>query len=233
MTTTENTTELINTALQRAVDSELAAIAQAMAKDALSDMLTPEVRAEMVEAARHQVELALNPPAETETEAEEDEGAQAESKPEPFYKTVVDFVENFVAINYRRDVNGHNSRVPWCPEWWRHGEVKGRFTALWMAFETLRMGKKLEQSLFWINHFDPMMTRILDPEGPFKHCSPREGHKGLYSVLPTMPADAAVADPRSIPGVDDSGWTQRSSKIWAPNTFDAERPAREVQGFPE
>lgn len=231
MTTTENkTNDMLNAALQRAVDSAVATVAAEMAKDALAAMLTDEVRAEMVETARHQVEVALNPPA---VEVSDEQEQPQPKPPENFYKTVVDFVENYVAINYRRAVEDHDPSVLWCPKWWLHGEVKERFTALWTAFEALRLGKKLEQSLFWLQHFDPMMARIFDPEGPFKHCSVREGHKGLYKVLPTVAADPAVADPRSIPGVeDDSAWVQRPSKLWTRNNVTQEPTARVVEEFP-
>lgn len=226
--TTENMTEMLDAALKRAVNSELDVLAKSMAKDALAEMLTDEARAEMVEAARHQVEIALNPPP-----AEDSEEVAAEpAPPETCYANVADFVENYVAVIYRRDVTAHSGKMRWCPQWWLHGEVKSRFAALWMAFEKLRLGKGLEQSQFWLQHFDPMMVRIFDSEGPFKHCSAREGHKALYSVMPTVPADSRVADPRTIPGVGDDNWTELpGSKILVPNNFDPDRKPREVAPF--
>ena len=262
MTTTENTTEtgqpeqtaaeavetvlpmldlpeLLEAALARAVDSQLDGIARGIAKDALKDMLTPDVLTGMAEAARHRIEVTLNPPLvgdEEVTGADEgEEEAEPEQQRETFYANVVDFVENYVAHIYRREVAGQTTpKVKWCPEWWLHGEVKARFHALWMAFETLRMGTKLEQSLFWINHFDPMMDRILSTEGPFKHCSARTGHQPIYNILPTLPAPAAVAGV-GVEGGGDSGdgWTETASKIWVPRGYDTERPPREVRGFPE
>ncbi|MFE3322835.1 DUF4913 domain-containing protein [Nocardia sp. NPDC059195] len=230
--TTENMTEMLNAALQRAVDSELDVLAKSMAKEALTEMLTDEARAEMAEAARHQVEIALNPPAATEDDEAGEDAAAEPAPPKTHYANVVDFVENYVAVTYRRDATAHNGKLRWCPQWWRHGEVKSRFAALWMAFEKLRLGKGLEQSQFWLQHFDPMMARIFDGEGPFKHCSTRDGHQPLYGVLPTVPADSRVADARTIPGVSDDGWTEMpGSKILVPNNFDPDRKPREVVPF--
>jgi hypothetical protein len=37
-------------------------------------------------------------------------------------------------------------------------------------------------------HLDPMMDRILDPEGPFKYCSVIKGHSTELVALPTVTA---------------------------------------------
>ncbi|MEU2258544.1 DUF4913 domain-containing protein [Nocardia xishanensis] len=188
--------ELLNTAIRKAVIAEFAAEAKSTAVEVVGAFLTPDVRAQMTETAAHEAELALNPPVvatepdEPVDDEPEDEGE--EETPQHKYPTVQAFVEGWVSQVYRREVSERNveTKRRWCPQWWRHGEAKARLEALWHAFEDLRQGESVEQSLFWLVHLDPHMTRLLDPEGPFKYCSPNEGHHPDLAALPVVPAPA-------------------------------------------
>lgn len=220
--------EMIDGSIKRSVTSEIDAVAKKIAKDAVKDMFTEDVVAGMVEAARHQVELALNPPVEGPSEEE------AEPKRENRYRDVVDFVDNYLGVTYRRDVFDFEPELRWCPHWALHAEAKGRLHALWMAFEHLRQGKNLEQAQFWIHYVDPTMDRLLDKSGPFRHCSISKGHKDTYKKLPTDTGDPRIAAVAVNTGATGSGWVQRpESRVLVPSGWDAERKPREVRGFPE
>ncbi|WP_159850511.1 DUF4913 domain-containing protein [Nocardia sp. CY41] len=182
--------ELLDSAVRKAVGAQFAAAAKSIAAEVVGAFLTDEVRAQMTETAAHEAELALNPPVEA---ARADDGQEdEEQEPQQKYPTVQAFVEQWVSEVYRREVSEHNieTKRRWCPQWWRHGEAKARLEALWNAFEALRQGETVEQSLFWLVHLDPHMTRLFDPEGPFKYCSPNEGHHGHLAALPVVPAPA-------------------------------------------
>jgi hypothetical protein len=56
----------------------------------------------------------------------------------------------------------------WCASWWAHPEAVARLTALWRAWEALRLEPATGMSNWWTLHFDPHMRVVLDAErGPF------------------------------------------------------------------
>ena len=183
--------ELMDAVVRKAVTAKFAEQARDIAAEVVEKLLTPEIREQMAETAAHEAELALNPPVLTEPEPEPEPEQVAEEGPKNKYPTVYAFVQDYVCNVYRREVAGSSRTAKqnfrWCPQWWRHGEARGRLNALWTAFEALRQGKTTEQSVFWLTHFGPQMNALMDPEGPFKHCSP-EGHN-IRGVLAELPMD--------------------------------------------
>lgn len=190
--------ELMDAVVRKAVTAKFAETAKGIAAGVVEKLLTEQVREQMAETAAHEAELALNPPIvapepEPEPEREpEPESAPPAAEPEPElkYPDVETFVERHVAHLFRREVSmeGTESKIRWCRDWYLHGEVCSRFEALWMAFEALRQGPGTEQSTFWLNHFSPMMREILDPEGPFRYCTAFGGHHDKLAPLPCNPA---------------------------------------------
>lgn len=221
--------ELLETALLKAVNTQIGAEAKKIADGVVADMLTDEVRAGMLETARHQTEVALNPvpvedPAPEPVEEPVAEPAEEEEQRKLEYETVDEFVTQYVAVNYRREISGRAPTHRWCKKWFLHGEVKERMTALWVAFEHLRLGKTTEQSAFWLMHFDQHMDRILDPNGPFKHCSVRDGHSEELGELPTSPMPKDLAP---------SGYETHASGIIVPASSPSSRSrTRAVLEFP-
>ncbi|MFC9898499.1 DUF4913 domain-containing protein [Nocardia sp. NPDC127579] len=177
--------EMLDSAIRKAVNAQINATAKQVAEGVVADLLTKEVVSGMREAAVVEAERALNP--EPEPEPEPGPEADAEEPVEVrewLYPTVKEFVEEYVVEIYRRDVNGRTSgQLRWCPLWWVHGEVVARFEALHQCFELLRHGEETELAAFWLVYFDPMMDRILDPSGPFKHCSVHQGHTARMTRL--------------------------------------------------
>ena len=212
--------EVLDEAIKKSVESELTAVSKRIAREALTDMLTPDVLAGMVETARHQVEVTLNPAVAAEQ-------AEAETEPENFYADVVDFVDSYLGVNYRRDVHDYDPSLRWCPDWIRHGEAKSRLSALWMAFEHLRQGEHLEQAQFWINYVDPTMDRLLHKEGPFKHCSVATGHSEAYKKMPTSAIGAQVVAVTRHPG-QRGAWVETASALVVPASAVASRATRDV-----
>jgi hypothetical protein len=185
---------LLGDVVRKAVSAQYAAAAKEIAAEAVGQILTDDLRARMAAAAVAEAQAALDPPIEV-PEAGEDAEQEGEAGEEPTlrrYATVQAFVEEWVSEVYRRETTERNieNHRRWCPEWWRHGEAKARFEALWDAFEALRQGETVEMSVFWLVHADPHMTRLFDPEGVFKYCSPAVGHHGQLAALPVVPAPA-------------------------------------------
>ncbi|WP_280336091.1 DUF4913 domain-containing protein [Nocardia wallacei] len=182
--------ELMDTAIRKAVTAEFGAAAKDIAADVVAKFLTADMRKAMAETAIHEAELALNPPVPAEEPEPEPVAPDEPEPPRRLYATVEDFVQQYVCELYRREVSeiGLEGKRRWCPEWWRHGEARARFEALWMAFEALRHGETVEMSIFWLTHMGPTMAALLDPEGPFKYCSVPKGHHAGLVALPVVAA---------------------------------------------
>ncbi|WP_432945813.1 DUF4913 domain-containing protein [Kribbella sp. CA-253562] len=93
-----------------------------------------------------------------------------------------EFVAQFFARAYRREIA---ARRTWRKQWWKHPEVTARLDALWRSWEALRLEPGTGMSVWWRDHADHHMPRILDPDGPFKGCT-TEGHQanGVLGPLP-------------------------------------------------
>ncbi|SEF12539.1 protein of unknown function [Arthrobacter alpinus] len=56
--------------------------------------------------------------------------------------------------------------------------------ALWRAWEFLRLEGATGMSVWWRDHADHHMSVLLSADGPFKSCSPDDGHKAKLLPLP-------------------------------------------------
>ena len=102
---------------------------------------------------------------------------------ESYYPDLLSFYTGFLApLIRRRDGGGRR----WCAEWWRHAEVVARLTALWHAWEALRLEPGTGMSTWWTYHFEPCFSILADAErGPFQACDGR--HKDKLKALPHTP----------------------------------------------
>ncbi|UGQ13505.1 DUF4913 domain-containing protein [Yinghuangia sp. ASG 101] len=98
------------------------------------------------------------------------------------------FVGDYLAAVVERRLS--NGTLLWCPEWWQHPEAIARLTSVWRAFEHLRGDPALGLSTWWLNHADPHLRHLMDPDyGPFAACDPNVGHTEFpLGPLPVSPA---------------------------------------------
>lgn len=106
---------------------------------------------------------------------------------EPEFGSLEVFVADYLAHVYARQVIDIQA-VVWCPQWWRHPEAVARLAALHARYELARHDGPAAMSDWWLLHADPHMNRLLDPSGPFKYCSLRNGHNDHIKPLPVTPA---------------------------------------------
>jgi hypothetical protein len=106
------------------------------------------------------------------------------------YRSVNEFVENYLSLLYQRDVR--NGRYLWCPQWWKHIEAVIRLDALWRSWEHYRLISGTGMSVWLLGHADPHMQILFDPEGPFQHCSVRNGHRDVLQPLPLQEAPPEI-----------------------------------------
>ncbi|MFC3688915.1 DUF4913 domain-containing protein [Aquipuribacter hungaricus] len=107
---------------------------------------------------------------------------EADGAPPLYFPNVEVFVRELLAPTYRRSIDGRHRT--WCPQWWRHAEGITRLEALWRAWEHLRLDPALGISIWLRDHADPHMAALLNPDGPFKGCSPDRGHGARLDPLP-------------------------------------------------
>jgi len=166
----------LDAAMQGAVRRALRQRLDAIASKALDEALKDEMLAELVQSAAAAARSSLLEPAVD---------APAEHEPPAlYYPTVLEFVTGFLLPVYRRPATGQGST--WCPQWWRHAEANARLTALWRAWEHLRLDAGTGSSVWFRDHADHHMAVLLSADGPFKGCKP-EGHADRLQPLPSTP----------------------------------------------
>ncbi|GAA4996720.1 hypothetical protein GCM10023205_82460 [Yinghuangia aomiensis] len=118
----------------------------------------------------------------------------ADAEVELIFSSLDSFVTEYIGQILCRRLN--RATAVWCPEWWRHPEALVRLSAMWRAFEYLRVDAALGMSTFWLHHADPHMRVLMDPEfGPFALCDPREGHATReLEPLPMTPSPPEMWD---------------------------------------
>jgi hypothetical protein len=93
------------------------------------------------------------------------------------------FVEEYLRLVYQGQVTERGDTV-WCPEWWSHPEAVVRLDAMWRVWEYLHPGGGIGVSVWFIDHADRHMSRLLSRSGPFRYCGTRSGHRDLLHPLP-------------------------------------------------
>ena len=125
-----------------------------------------------------------------------------EENPPLQHATLDKFVEDFIARIWERPTDGSQT-LTWCPKWWCHDEAVFRLTALWTAWEHMRVHDGPTAMAAWLTRYaDPIMSVVLDAEaGPFRGCKSDRGHKHLRphkdGVLPCEPAPTGLFDERA------------------------------------
>jgi hypothetical protein len=164
--------------LNRAADAEIAAAlggAEPEAESAVPGMAEAvaaalrELEDEQLDEAAATAGAALDPASEND-------------EPKLYFETLPDFVSKFLTQAYRREIP---AKAAWCTEWWKHPEAVCRLSAMWRSWEALRLEPGTGTSVWWRDHADHHMAKLLDPQGPFKGCT-KEAH-GANKVLQPLP----------------------------------------------
>lgn len=128
------------------------------------------------------------------SEPAEDNDTQAAGGDEPQFKSVADWVENWLVVNYSRPLNDA-AKYRWDPQWWRYSEVVIRLEAVWGSYESMRLEGGPGMVAWFRDYLDPMMAVILSPDGPFHAYKPHEndadGPREMPSPLPSTPLPLA------------------------------------------
>lgn len=91
--------------------------------------------------------------------------------PEPVYAAVEDWVTGQFLPVYVRPLGGE---YRWCAQWWQHAEAITRLTALWHAWELMRLQPGTGIAAWLRDHLDHHLPVLLSRSGPFAQCSESE-----------------------------------------------------------
>ncbi len=112
------------------------------------------------------------------------------------YGDVGEWVTGWLAPIYRRELT--DSRL-WCRTWFRHAEAISRLEGAWRAWEQLRRpaaeggDEWFGVSVWWAQHGDPCLDRLMALGGPFSRCTAQACVAGGDDDLPALPC-APVPD---------------------------------------
>jgi hypothetical protein len=104
--------------------------------------------------------------------------------PEPVYAQLEDWLIDYFLPMFRRTLGGE---YRWCGQWWRHGEAISRLTALWHAWEVLRLQPGTGIATWYRDHLDHQLPILMGARGPFCQCSEdahREPHEAAVVPAP-------------------------------------------------
>jgi len=117
--------------------------------------------------------------------------------PRPVYQGVEEWVTRQFLPIFRRPLGGE---YRWCRQWWEHAEAITRLTALWHAWEALRLQPGTGMATWLREHLDHQLPLLLGRAGPFAQCSEEEhialrqaetdhAPPGLWDTAAREPAD--------------------------------------------
>jgi hypothetical protein len=120
----------------------------------------------------------------------------------PVYQGVEEWVTRQFLPIFRRPLGGE---YRWCRQWWQHAEAITRLTALWHAWEALRLQPGTGMATWLREHLDHQLPLLLGRAGPFAQCSedehiePRQAEAdpapfGLWDTATRAAANRGSAD---------------------------------------
>lgn len=149
--------QLVDVAVKKAVMKHVGEVAAEEVEAALTD----DVFATLRERAADQAAAAIAAQLEPEPEPE-----PIEIPPQLYYGNVNEFVREFLRHAYKREISGSSSPF-WSGEWWKIDEALMRLEALWRSWEFLRLDPATGMSVWWRDHADHHMAKLMAADGPF------------------------------------------------------------------
>jgi Domain of unknown function (DUF4913) len=123
----------------------------------------------------------------------------------PQYPGVTPWVEQHFIRMFKRTLGGE---FRWCAQWWRHAEAISRLTALWYAWEVMRLQGSTGMGIWYRDHLDHQLPILLGARGPFYQCSEQEHIEPHEPIADPVPPGWWIRPPASVPtekGADGRG----------------------------
>ena len=151
--------QLVDAEVKKAVMKHVGEVAAEEVEAALTDEVFASLRAHAADQAAAAIAAQLEPEPEPEPEP-------IEIPPQLYYGNVNEFVREFLRHAYKREISGGSSPF-WSGEWWKNDEALMRLEALWRSWEFLRLDPATGMSVWWRDHADHHMTKLMASDGPF------------------------------------------------------------------
>jgi hypothetical protein len=120
----------------------------------------------------------------------------AEEEHERKYRSLEDFVTDYLSVLLRRRLGG---LLTWCPEWWKHEEAISRLSVVWDTWEFYRWEGATGLSEWLLHHADPHMAVLMSKDnGPFMRCN-----ADRHTALPPLPCDPVPPGMLDLPAFRD------------------------------
>jgi hypothetical protein len=111
--------------------------------------------------------------------------------PQPEFDCVEGWIDGYFLPVFRRKLGG---QYRWCARWWAHAEAVSRLTALWRAWEAMRLEPATGISDWYGAHLDHHLIILLGPDGPFCQCDPKAGVHLELPAFRVEPVDYDALD---------------------------------------
>lgn len=182
--------QLVDAAVKKAVMKQVSEVAAEAVDEALTDDVFEALREQAAERAEAAIAAQLEPDPEPEP-------SPIEIPPQLYYGNVDEFVREFLRHAYKREISGSSSPY-WSAEWWSNDEALMRLEALWRSWEFLRLDPATGMSVWWRDHADHHMAKLMAGDGPF---SQSHNISRLGEPLPyTDPPEGLFRDEREPAG---------------------------------
>ena len=123
--------------------------------------------------------------------------ASGTETPEPVYTAVEDWVTDHFLPMFRRTLGGE---YRWCGCWWRHNEAVSRLTALWHAWEVLRLQPGTGIATWYRDHLDHQLPILMGARGPFYQCTETVHRESREAAAIRAPGDWWDTTADDLPG---------------------------------
>ena len=116
--------------------------------------------------------------------------------PGPVYYALEDWLTGYFLPMFRRTLGGE---YRWCHQWWQHGEAISRLTALWHAWEVLRLQPGTGIATWYRDHLDHQLPILMGPAD--------------RSTSAAKPPTASRTKPKSCPPPTTGGTSATTSSF--------------------
>ncbi|MFG2006165.1 DUF4913 domain-containing protein [Spirillospora sp. NPDC048911] len=161
----------------------------------------------------------------------QDAPEEAPDEPQPCFPSVEAWVTGHFVLMYRRTLGGE---FRWCSQWWQHAEAISRLTALWYAWEAMRLQGATGIGLWHRDHLDHQLPILLGARGPFYQCTEHQHLEPHQAITQPAPpgwwSDGPHSDLANAPMDHNSGKPSQAAADHAACRPNPPAPTNTVQG---
>jgi len=157
-----------------------------------------DLQAQVTRLTRDLIELRETFTAAAEAAGTADQAGATPPAPAPVVLgELAPWVQDWLLPTFRRLPGGARGR--WCRQWWDHEEAVLRLQALHCSHRQLFAAGGTGPGVWFRDHLDPALERLLGNDGPFSGCSTDPVRHDPLEPLPMHPVPAELLTRRGAP----------------------------------